>query len=284
MNKGEMKMRTDIRCDWGDAIGNILMSVYLVFLFMGVVFISQYTFAKDVVYGSTYEQVRITYGPSTIFRFPKAIKTIAGAGHLQIDPVNKGAYSSLSITPKFTNGTYEVTFFLADRTFVRTKILVNPKDPAADTFYDFKPRDSVDGAENENAVVLTEVDLLKAIYRGDDVPGYKVLKVSQSFLVKVANAQAELTRIYQGKPFNGYVFKVRNTSSRKNLELDVRHITVGDPSLAILSQSDEVVLFPKGKGVNETIVRVVTKNTASSRDVVLAMESETTDVKSKGGE
>jgi hypothetical protein len=49
---------------------------------------------------------------------------------------------------------------------------------------------------------------------------------------------------------------------------------VGEPNLAILSQSDETTLYPKGKGVSETLIRVVAKNTSSSSDVILAMESD----------
>lgn len=241
--------------------------------------------AKTVAYGSGTEQVRIKYGVPTIFRFQKAVQTITGAGRLQIEPANKvdPSYKVLSVTPRFTNGVNEVTFFLTDNSVVRTKILVNPNDPAADTFYEFKSRDSADRADNENAPPLTEVELLKAMYRDDSVSGYKVIRTSQSFPSK-NGGQVELVRIYQGNPFNGYVFKVKNTNWRKNLEIDVRHISVGNPNMAILSQSDDVTLFPKGKGVNETLVRVVAKNTASSRDVILAMESEeAAPAKSKGG-
>ncbi|MGE0526406.1 MAG: type-F conjugative transfer system secretin TraK [Bdellovibrionales bacterium] len=240
--------------------------------------------AKTVIYGSTAEQVRIIYGTPTVFRFQKAVQTITGARRLQVEPTNKGDYSSLSITPRFTNGTHDVTFFLVDKSVVRTKILVNPKDPAADSFYDFKSRDSADSRESESAPPLTEIELLKAMYRDGSVSGYKIIRMSQALPSKNGSAQVELIRIYQGNPFNGYVFKIRNTSWRKNLEIDVRHIMVGDPNLAILSQSDEATLYPRGKGVNETLVRIVAKNTASSRDVILAMEFEEPDTKSKGGE
>lgn len=241
--------------------------------------------AKAVAYGSGAEQVRIKYGVPTIFRFQKAVQTITGAGRLQIEPANKvdPSYKVLSVTPRFTNGVNEVTFFLADNSVVKTRILVSPNDPAADTFYDFKARDSADGADNENAPPLSEVELLKAMFRDDSVSGYKVIRTSQNFPSK-NGGQVELVRIYQGSPFNGYVFKVKNNNWRKNLEIDVRHIAVGNPNMAILSQSDESTLSPKGKGVSETFVRVVAKNTASSRDVVLAMEPEEPTTKPKGGE
>lgn len=266
------------------AIVVLSIGLYFIFVVFFALLLSSRAEAKTVIYGSGTEQVRIKYGAPTVFRFQKAVQTITGAGRLQVEPANKldPNYKILSVVPRFTNGVNEVTFFLTDNSVVRTKILVSPSDPAADSFYDFKGRDSDDIAD-ENAPPMTEVELLKAMYRSEGIPGYKLVRTSQSFPSKNGNGSVELLRIYQGNPFNGYVFKVRNTSWRKNLEIDVRHITVGNPNMAILSQSDESTLFPKGKGVNETLVRVVAKNTSSSRDVVLAMESEEVEEKTKGG-
>ncbi|MBX2996122.1 MAG: hypothetical protein KF681_14950 [Bdellovibrionaceae bacterium] len=266
------------------AIVTLSIGLYFIFVVFFALLLSSRAEAKTVIYGSGMEQVRIKYGAPTVFRFQKAVQTITGAGRLQVEPANKldPNYKILSVDPRFTNGVNEVTFFLTDNSVVRTKILVSPNDPAADSFYDFKGRDSDDIAD-ENAPPMTEVELLKAMYRSEGIPGYKLVRTSQSFPSKNGNGSVELLRIYQGNPFNGYVFKIRNTSWRKNLEIDVRHITVGNPNMAILSQSDESTLFPKGKGINETLVRVVAKNTSSSRDVVLAMESEEVEEKTKGG-
>lgn len=240
--------------------------------------------AKTIVYGSGVETVKIKYGESTIFRFPKSVQTITGAGRLQIKPANKvnPSYEELEVIPKFTNGTNDVLFFLTDRSVVKTKIIVSPTDPASEGLYDFKSRESADLGDAENAPIISEIELLKAMARDDSVSGYKVSRLSQIFPSKVFNAQTELIRIYQGSPFNGYVFRIRNTSWSKVIDIDVRHITVGDPSLAILSQSDETTVYPKGRGVNETLVRVVAKNTASSNEVILAMETQDENHNKKG--
>ena len=233
--------------------------------------------AKAVFYGSAPEQVRIRHGSSTIFRFPKAVQTITGAGRLSIKPANDAdpTYTVLSVTPRFTNGVNEVAFFLADGSVIKTKIVVSPSDPAADSFYEFKPRDALDSDQSDpNAPKISEVELLKAMVRDDDVSGYKVSRISTEMPSKLSSASVELIRIYKGSPFNGYVYRVTNTSWRKTVEVDVRHISVGDPNLAILAQSDEERLFPKGKGAHQTLIRVVAKNTSSSRDVILAMEAQ----------
>lgn len=254
----------------------VAVTLYLLLFAIFAILLVRNAEAKVVSYGSAIEQVRIKHGGPTIFRFPKAVQTITGASRLQIKPANDAdpSYTVLAVTPRFTNGVNEVAFFLTDGSVVRTKILVSPNDPAADGLYDFKSKDALDSADSENAPVISEVELLKAMVRDDVVSGYKVSRVSEPISSKQGAANVELTRIYRGSPFNGYVFKVTNTSWKKNVDVDARHITVGEPNLAILSQSDDPVIFPKGKGVHQTFVRVVTKNTASSRDVILAMEAE----------
>lgn len=241
------------------------------------VVMTEQAFAKAVYYGSMPEQIRIKHGGSTIFRFPKAVQTITGAGRLTIKPANDAdpSYMTLAVTPRFTNGLNEVAFFLADGSVVKTKILVSPNDPAADSFYEFKPKDSIDSDQSDpNAPKISEVELLKAMVRDDDVTGYKVSRFSSEVSSKLSSASIELIRIYKGTPFNGYVYRLTNTSWRKIVEVDIRHLSVGEPNLAILAQSDEDRLYPKGKGVHQTLVRVVAKNTSSSRDVIFAMEAQ----------
>lgn len=120
--------------------------------------------AKVVAYGSQVEQIRVKYGGPTIFRFSKAVQTITGASRFQIVPANdrEPSYTDLSVTPRFTNGVNEVTFFLMDKSVVRTKIIVSPNDPAADGLYDFRSRDALDSGDSENAPVISEAELLKA--------------------------------------------------------------------------------------------------------------------------
>ena len=254
----------------------VAVTLYLVLFALFAALLVRNAEAKTVTYGSAVEQVRIKHGGPSIFRFPKAVQTITGASRLQIKPANDAdpSYTVLAVTPRFTNGVNEVSFFLTDGSVVKTKILVSPNDPAADGLYDFKSKDALDSVDSDNAPVISEVELLKAMIRDDEVSGYKLSRVSEQVTSKQPAASVELIRIYKGSPFNGYVFRITDTSWRKNVDVDVRHITVGDPNLAILSQSDDSVLVPKGKGVHQTLVRVVAKNTASSRDVILAMEAD----------
>lgn len=255
----------------------IFMTAFFMYLFVRV------AEAKTISFGTSAELVRIKHGGPTVFRFPKAVQTITGASKLQIKPANDAdpSYMVLAVTPRFTNGTNEVAFFLTDGAVVRTKIIVSPNDPAADSYYDFKSHDAIEAGDTENAPVISEIELLKAMARDDAVSGYKVVKTSE-MLSSIAGASVELIRIYKGSPFNGYVFKLTNTNWKKTVEVDVRHVTVSDPNLAILSQSDEALLYPKGKGVHQTLLRVVAKNTASSRDVILAMESQELSTAKKG--
>ncbi len=249
--------------------------IYAMVVVLAVQMLLDHAEAKTVAYGSNIEQVRIKFGGPTVFRFQKAVQTITGASRFEIKPANPAdpTYTVLAVTPRFTNGVNEVSFFLADSTVVRTRILVSPNDPAADSLYDFKSRDSGGTDESENAHPMTEVELLKAMVRDAEVAGQKLSRVADRGKEKKAGIEIELTRIYRGAPFNGYVYRLVNVSG-KNVEVDVRHVAVGEPNLAILAQSDAATLFPKGKGTHETFLRIVTKNTASSRDVVFALEPE----------
>lgn len=273
-----------------DVLAKAALVTGLLFYFGFVVLLMLLTFeqaeAKVIVYGSQVEEIRIKHGTPTIFRFPKAVQTITGAGRLQIKPANASdpSYTVLAVTPRFTNGVNDVIFFLTDKSVVRAKVIVSPNDPAADGLYDFKSREVGENPESENAPMLSEVELMKAMIRDANVSGYKVQRFSRDFPLKIASAKAELLRIYSGTPFNGYVFKITNTSWRKLVDIDVRSISVGRSDAAILSQSDEAKLYPKGKGPHETFLRVVAKNTASSSDVILAMEAEEPTPNSKKGE
>lgn len=259
----------------------VTLGLYVMLLLFLLTLLAGQAQAKTIYYGSAAEQVRVSHGGPTIFRFVKAVQTITNASRFQIKPANAAdpSYQVLSVTPRFTNGLNEVSFFLADGQVVKTKIVVSPNDPAADSYYDFKPKDGGDSSEAENAPKINEIELMKAMVRDDEVSGYKINRMSSAGRSKIAEASVELIRIYRGSPFNGYVYRVTNTSWRKNVEIDVRHIVVGEPNLAILSQSDESLLHPKGKGVYQTLVRVVAKNTASSNDVILAMEPQESQAK-----
>jgi hypothetical protein len=232
--------------------------------------------AKTIAFGSVPEQIRIKYGGATVFRFLKPVQTITGANRFQIKPANETdpSYAVLAVTPHFTNGVNDVSFFLSDGSVIKTKIIVTTKDEnGIDTVYDFKSKNG-DAPSDEAAPKLSEVELLKAMVNDAQVSGYQVSKTSQSIPSKESNVSIDLLRIYKGSQFNGYVFTVTNKSWSKIAHLDVRQITVGHADLAILSQADELELFPKGKGPHQTYLRVITKSTATVQDIIVPMEAE----------
>ncbi|GHT97397.1 hypothetical protein FACS1894126_1360 [Alphaproteobacteria bacterium] len=264
------------------AKGVLYALIYGVVLSMAISMLLSRAEAKTVEYGTEAVRIPLKYGGPTIFRFSKAVQTITGASRLEIKPANAAdpSYSALAVTPRLSSGTNEVSFFLGDGSVVRTHVLVSASDPAADSFYDFKPVGKVDsgGGEEQQTAPMSEVELLKAMFRDADVTGYTVKRVSDRESERKPGVEIELIRIYKGSPFNGYVYRLKNVSS-KSVAVDVRHITVGEPNQAVLSQSDVSVLAVKGAGVSETLLRIVAKNSVSSRDVVLALEP---DEKKKG--
>lgn len=232
--------------------------------------------AKILNYGSGLVIAPIKPLEPTVCRFPKPVQSVQGAsGRFEIGPQNPNdpTYTSLSVKPKVGSGSYPISFYLNDGTVVQAKFEVTASAP--ESFYDFQPMGSVGqdslGSSDEGPS-MSQVDLLRAMVLGASPSGYKITNPNADQGSK-AGARIELLRVYRGSPFNGYVFRVTNTNWKKDVEIDVRNITVGEPNQAILAQSDEAILKPKGKGTSQTLLRIVAKDTSASRDVILAMES-----------
>ncbi|HEX7676330.1 MAG TPA: hypothetical protein VF412_19300 [Bdellovibrio sp.] len=259
------------------ALNTFALLAYVVLSLLFVAMLSEEANAKVIYTSEKIETIRIKHTGPTIFRFPKSVQTISGASRFEVKSANPkdSSYSVLSVTPRFAGVSNDVSFILSDGTVVRVKIVAEVNDPLSDSFYDFK---SADAKSNERPAdrgeSSFEVELLKALVSDSAISGYQIIKTSQRMPSKQSGISVELTRIYKGSPYNGYVFLVTNTSWRNDIEVDVRKFTVGDDGLAILSQSDESILKPKGKGTYKTLVRVVAKNTATSNDVVMPMEAE----------
>ena len=223
--------------------------------------------AKVIYYGSEKEQVNLSYGGPTIFRFGEEVKTISQASRFDIHPADEADpnYSVLSVTPRFTSGKSDVTFILASGAIVNTALTVIPKaiPEKTDSFYDFKSKDSlVEGEKDSAHSNVSEMELMKAMIRWDQVVGYKTEVLSKTVDTGVDDLSAKLVRVYMGAQFNGYVFEVKNTSSRRDYTLDLKNLSLGTPNVALLSQVDrEVISSTKDKN-NVTFLRIVAKPTS----------------------
>ncbi|MGE0172444.1 MAG: hypothetical protein AB7T49_06665 [Oligoflexales bacterium] len=231
-------------------------------------------FARQVYYGSELESVSVVYGGPTIFRFNEPVKTISQASRFTIGPADEESpnYAVLSVTPRFAEGKDKVTFILADGAVVNVSVITVSKaiPERTDSFYDFKPKetllDSLD--KDKGGPVLSELDLMKAMIRGDGVTGYKVESISRLVNTGITNISARLIRVYTGSKYNGYIFKIRNQDAKKKYTISLEKLTLGQPNTAMLSQIDRKVLGTTDKD-NFAYLRIVAKPTSIYYNVSL---------------
>lgn len=219
--------------------------------------------AKEIYYGNTPEVVRIKYGESKVIRFDQEVKTINGASRLSVGPAdqNDPDYSLLSVAPRFTKGKSNVVFILSDGSAVRVKFVVT-KYSAGDGFIELKPKSAL-VQKRKNRPQLSEIELMKAVLRGDKVIGFKSTYHNMAISSGVSGLSMKLVKSYKGDHLNGYVYKLRY-SGRKELIVDIRKLTIGSPNLAVVAQTDSDILTRKNR---TTLLRIITKSSASGSRV-----------------
>lgn len=215
--------------------------------------------AKTIYYGSETEAVTIAYGGETIFRFNEPVKTISRASDFSIETADKTNpdYTVLSVTPRFTKSSSQVTFLLANGAVVSSKIETVTKTvpEKTDSFYDFVPKSSLVEKEVNGGPEISDIELMKSMIRREEVLGIEQRALEREINSGVPDLAVKLVRIYTGEKFNGYVFKLTNISKKKTYAVDLRHLTLGKPNQALISQTDKKVLKPQ----EATFFRIVAK-------------------------
>ena len=234
--------------------------------------------ARTIYFGSETEVVPLVYGGPTILRFPSEVRTISQAQKYQIVPANADSpnYSVLSVTPRFMTGSGDVAFILSDGTIVKTRLSTVSKalPEKTDSIYDFKSKESLvhqDGDAKAGAS-LPELDLMKAIIRGDEVSGYEVRNLVRTISPGIKGVNIKLVRIYTGNQFNGYIFEVTNTTKDQKLFVNVQNMSLGDPNVALLGSVDNALIEPESTGRHKTFLRIVAKPTSIYNELKLPIQ------------
>lgn len=235
------------------------------------------TLARTLYFGSETETITLLAGNATLFRFPGEVRTISQASRFEIAPANgdQPNYSLLSIKPRFSTGSTDVVFILADGTTIKTKLVtVSQKLEKTDTIYDFKSKESLVNAEDDgkNGSSLSELALMKAMIRGDQVTGYDVKNLVRTLSPGFKGVETKLVRIYTGNQYNGYVFELTNKTKAQRLLVNVQNLVLGDPNVAILSSADHTVLEPEGSGHDKTSLRIVAKPSSLYHQLILPIQ------------
>lgn len=235
--------------------------------------------AKTILYGSEVEVLTLPSGDETLLKFPSEVRTITRAQRYEIRPADleQPNYSTLKVRPRFSSGSHNVAFILNDGTIIRTKLVVvsgaNPEK--IDSVYEFKSKESLLGLDGEQKAgsSLSDLELMKAMIRGDEIPGYEIRSTSRSITPGFRGVNATLVRIYTGNLFNGYIFEIVNQTRDKRLLVNIQNLMLGEPNLAILSNIDSPVLETEKQGKNKTLLRIVAKPTSQYSKLILPIET-----------
>lgn len=238
--------------------------------------------ARDVYYGKAKETVLIPFGVETLFRFPIEVKTITEANRFEIRPANteEPDYSVLVVKPRMSEGSADVTFLFADGSVARTQLIVSNKpNLKRDSIYDFKPRDDLAASNpslaeptagaKRDPMVISELDLLRAIIRGESVSGFDVTHYSLNIPIGSPNLSAQLTKVYRGKDLNGYVYLLKVEGSGHFYEVDLKALSLGHPNLAVISQIDRKVIGGSKPEDRECFLRIIARPGTSASKVIL---------------
>ncbi|MGK5086527.1 hypothetical protein WDW86_03120 [Bdellovibrionota bacterium FG-2] len=253
-------------------------------LLFTIIFATHSALARDIVFGKARETIPVAFGTETIFRFPMEVKTITEASKFDIRPANADEpdYSVLTVKPRFAEGSADVTFLLSDGTPIRTQLVVATRSNLKrDSIYDFKAKLEL-GDTNPNLkdhadpIVISELDLMRAMIRGDQVAGFNSTNYSQPISLGSPNLTAELKRVYRGHDMNGYVYILKTGLKESSFEISLDALAIGQPNLAILAQVDRAFIGGKTPEEREAYLRVVARPGASSQRIILpvALKSE----------
>jgi len=259
---------------------NKKLVIYLLLLVGVIAVIPRLALARQVYFGGETEVITLVYGGATLFRFPGEVRTISQATRFEIAPANgdQPNYALLAIRPRFSSGSSDVVFILSDGTTIKTRLVVVSKaiPEKTDAIYEFKSKETLltggGSGDEKTGAALSELELMKAMLRGDEVAGYDVRNLVRTISPGFKGVTTKLVRIYTGNQFNGYIFELTNTTKAQKLFVNVQNLVVGDPNVAILSAVDHPVLHPPGKGEDKTYLRIVAKPSSVYNQLVLPIQ------------
>lgn len=253
------------------------------FLLMAIALVGQAhtAQARTIPYGDDPVAIMLEQGVEVYFRFPLEVKLVTRAERFHVKPANAAQpdYAFLSLTPRFGSGTSFVSFFLSDGSVVRARLTARASIPGksieAEGVFDFKPRAAGSGSAASSDGLgrpFTELDLLRAMIRGDEAPGFDSRLLNREVRPGFRGLTTRLVGIYSSERMRGYIFELVNTERKTSLYLNIQNLMLGDPNLAIVSSVDSPVLAPRGEAGSSTYLRVVARPSSSPPQLALPVE------------
>ncbi|MEK7691329.1 MAG: hypothetical protein AAB425_09940, partial [Bdellovibrionota bacterium] len=184
------------------------------------------------------------------------------------------------VKARMTEGVSDVAFLLADGATIKTQLMITrAPNGKRDSVYDFRPFSGLQetdpsGVPKKDPLVVSELDLMRGMIRGDQVAGFDVQRHNLPISLGEASISARLVKRYLGKDVNGYVYELESRDSKKVFDIDLKGLSIGTPNLAVLAQVDRPRLGGKEPEEQKTFLRVVARPGASSRQMLLPVSIE----------
>lgn len=233
----------------------------LVGMFLGIHLMTCSAHARTIYYGTETEDIHLKHGTETVLRFNEPVKTISQVAKFKIGPTDSKSpdYTTLSVSPRYSKGSSKVTFILASGSVVSVKMNTYNKDipEELDSFYDFIPKKDLIEKDVNGGKEITDLSLMKAMIKGQKVYGIKERKLVRNLHTGMRSLKVQLVRVYTGAKHNGYVFLLKNKTTKDYL-INIKNLSLGSPNKAILSQVDKSIL----KQGESTFLRIVAKPTS----------------------
>ncbi|NRA46112.1 MAG: hypothetical protein HRU09_14260 [Oligoflexales bacterium] len=233
--------------------------------------LAQVAIAKTMFYGSERENLTVSYETETLFRFDEEVKTITQAENFEIKPADaeNPDFRIISVRPRTPTAHANLTFILANDNIVNIRLTTvkSTLHATTNTFYDLKAKKeqlspSFGKPQGSN---VTEVELMKAMIRKDNIVGYNIRNLNQNVRTGIKGVSAKLLTVYTGPMFHGYIFKIINQQEKSSVAIDIKSLLFGRPNIALLSQVDQSIVETN----KETLLRIVSKPSSTFRAVTL---------------
>ncbi len=247
------------------------MKVTLIFIIVSLALSLVYppqASAKTIYYGSNVELVNLIRSEDTVFTFMSKVKSMKVPDGVIVNryDTESGDTSELIVKPMISKVNGRLVFRLDTGDTIKLKIRVFNKyeNKITDDVYEFKPL--AEKAEGHKDISeINALDAMKTMLRSDNHESFSVRDVFADIWPWKKGIDTKLIKIYSGKNFNGYVYKISNSSRNQSVKIDVTELKLGNPDQARYIQIDEETIPPKGS----TLLRVVAAPSSYHRDLTL---------------
>ena len=225
--------------------------------------------AKTIYYGTGVELVNLIRSEDTVFTFLSKVKSMKVPDGVVVNryDTESGDTSELIVKPMISKIKGRLVFRLDTGETIKLKLRVFKKfqNRVTDDVYEFKPI-SEKADSHKDISEINALEAMKTMLRSDNHESFSFREVFADIWPWKKGVKTKLIKIYSGKNFNGYVYKITNTSRTKSAKVDVTELKLGNPDQARYIQVDNDGKIAPKKSV---LLRIVAAPSSYHHDLTL---------------